>query len=400
MNPREPITAWDKSEGYRADTTTRPVWRNRGDGQPFFIVINTMRTHESRVWPDSTEPAITDPRAVSVPPYYPDTPTVRSDLARHYDNIARMDEWVGQILDLLDQDGLAESTVVFFWSDHGDGLPRAKRWLYDSGLRVPLIIRWPGQIEPGSVDSTLVSFLDLAPTVLSIANVDIPIHLQGRIIAGNRAEPPPEFLFGARDRIDGSYDRVRSVRNRHFKYIRNYYPEKPYILYVPYRDRMPTMQELLKLKEDNTASGPVGLWLRDSRPPEELYDTSTDPHEVENLAFKPAYTEIRQTMGAALDEWELETGDLGSIPESELVERMWPNGEQPVTAPPEFIFRGDRLVIRCVTEGASAAYATNDRNEAHWLLYTHPLNPSSGSTLRARCIRYGFKASPEATMSF
>ena len=148
----EPLTAWDES-------SPSAHWRNRAPDQPFLAVFNSGRTHESRVWPNPEEEPILDPARVEVPPYYPDTPVVRTDLARHYDNITRVDGWVGHLLDQLEEDGLSENTIVFFFSDHGDGLPRAKRWLYDSGLRVPMFVRWPGKIEAGSVTDRLVSFV-------------------------------------------------------------------------------------------------------------------------------------------------------------------------------------------------------------------------------------------------
>ena len=188
-----PVTAWDES-------SDSAHWRGRTDpAQPFFAVFNFTTTHESRIWPDPAaaaealglppafappvpEPLRTDPEAVTVPPYYPDTPVVRRDIAQQYDNIATMDAQAGAVLAQLEEDGLADNTIVFFWSDHGDGLPRHKRWLYDSGLHVPMIIRMPGQ-QP-SVNNDLISFLDLAPTVLSLAGIEPPAHMQGHALMG------------------------------------------------------------------------------------------------------------------------------------------------------------------------------------------------------------------------
>ena len=181
-----PFTIWD-------DLGNGAHWRNRPDAQqPFFSVFNLEITHESRIFPSSParkgKPLVTDLAKITVPPYYPDTPVVREELARMYDNIADLDGQVAEILKQLEDDGLAENTIVFYWSDHGDGVPRAKRSLYDSGLRVPLMIRWPKALAPtttpGSVNDELVSLLDLAPTVLAIAGVEIPTHLQGRPLLG------------------------------------------------------------------------------------------------------------------------------------------------------------------------------------------------------------------------
>ena len=210
-----PFTIWD-------DLGNRAHWRNRPDrSQPFFSVFNLEVTHESQIFPSSParkgKKLVTDPAEVKVPPYYPDTPLVREELARMYDNIADMDGQVGEILKQLDEDGLADNTVVFYWSDHGDGVPRAKRSLYDSGLRVPLMIRIPPQLgkaaAPGTVRDDLVSFVDLAPTVLALAGLDVPAHMQGRVLAGAAAGPAPPYVFGARDRMDAEYDMMRSARD-------------------------------------------------------------------------------------------------------------------------------------------------------------------------------------------
>ena len=396
FNPREPLTAWDESVGYKADAIIEPVWRKAGPGQPFFIVMNTMRTHESRVWPDSTESASTRPESVAVPAYYPDVPAVRTDLARHYDNIRRMDTWVGEVLALLEEDGLASNTAVFFFTDHGDGLPRAKRWLYDSGLHVPLIVRWPEHLDAGATSDELVSFVDLAPTVLSMAGVPLPSQFQGRAFLGRARGPEPRFIFAARDRIDGSHDRVRAVRDKRFKLIRNFEPDLPYILDVPYRDRMPTMQELLRLQREGSPTGPVSLWLAPHRPAVELYDTDTDPYEVHNLAADARYSAVVNRMDEALREWQRETADMGAVPESTLVDSMWPGGIQPSTMAPE-IRRSENLEvsISSETEGASIAYTMDDGEDPRWQLYTRPFRVDAPVVIRAVAVRYGFRTSPE-----
>ncbi|MEZ4700261.1 MAG: sulfatase [Rhodothermales bacterium] len=268
---RQPLTAWDES-GPAAH------WRNRpNQDQPFFSVFNYTGTHESRVWPRDGQPIVTDTALVTVPPYYPDEPVVREDLARMYDNIAAMDDWVGMILDDLRAEGLANNTIVMFWSDHGDGMPRAKRWLYDSGLHIPLIVRWPGRLAGGGVDDQLVSAIDLAPTVLAIAGVPLPVHLQGRPFLGRTNTPARDVVFAARDRHDEAYDRVRAVRDRRFKYIQNFYPDLPYVQFLPYENRNETMKLLLRFHAENRLTGAQKLWFRSSRPPEELYDTEADP---------------------------------------------------------------------------------------------------------------------------
>lgn len=410
-DPAQPITAWDES-------SDQAHWRNRPEpDMPFFSVFNIMTSHESHVWPDHPihegEGPITDPSAVELPPYYPDTLPVREDLARHYDNIARVDRRVGAILEELEQDGLADNTIVFFWTDHGDGLPRAKRWLYDSGLHIPLIIRWPGEIRPGSVNDELTSTVDLAPTVLSMVGVEIPAHMQGRVLVGRDQHPEPEFVYASRDRVDTAYDMVRAVRDRRFKYIRNFYPELPYVLHVPYRNRSVTMQELLRLNMQGALTGPQSLWLRDKRPPEELYDTREDPHEINNLANDSRYRAELERMRAALDNWMLETADWGRVPEAEMIHRMWTDGVQPQTATPVILPRRAKdlemgaveiyvmdspgeVIIYVPTQGASTEYTTEEGKNAPWRLYTGPLRILSTTTIRARAVRYGYSQSREA----
>ena len=389
-----PLTAWDES----SDTAH---WRGRAPGQPFFAVFNSGRTHESRVWPNAEEEAMLDPARVEVPPYYPDTPVVRTDLARHYDNITRVDLWVGRILEQLEDDGLSENTIVFFFSDHGDGLPRAKRWVYDSGLRVPMFVRWTGEIAPGSVTDRLVSFVDFAPTVLSLAGVEIPEHIQGKAFLGAAAGPAREYVFAARDRMDEAYDRMRAARDERFKYILHFQPEKPYVQTIPYRNRMPLMQELLRLNQEGRLEGPQQLWFRSRKPPQELYDLHSDPHEIKNLAEDPGHRQILERLRQAMEAWRTEVGDMGVIPEDRMVEQMWPGGVQPVTATPSIHPSGGesgrplQVTLSCPTNGASIAYTTEEGETPYWRLYHGPVE-LTGNLLRARAVRYGYKESAEA----
>ena len=233
-----PFTAWDKGRD----------WRSRPEGMPFFCVINLTVSHESRNWPRKGEKLVHDPDKAPVPPYYPDTPIVRQNLARYYDNVTKMDAQAGKILEQLESDGLADNTVVLFWSDHGRGLPRHKRWIYDSGIHVPLIVRWPGTIQPGETCDDLVCLVDLGPTVLSLAGVTVPPHVQGRPFLGGQKAEPRAFIVAARERMDkSSDDHIRCVRDKRHKYIRNFMPHKPYAQPIPYRDRMPIMKEWRRL---------------------------------------------------------------------------------------------------------------------------------------------------------
>ena len=387
-----PFTAWDES-------SKRAHWRNRPEGSAFFSVINLTVSHESRSWPKKGEKLIHDPGKAVLPPYWPDTPVVRENLARYYDNVTKMDQQAGEILRQLADDELADDTVVFFWGDHGRGLPRHKRWVYDSGIHVPLIIRWPGRIKGGEVCEDLVSCVDFAPTVLSIAGAAIPAYMQGRAFLGEQKGKTREYIFAGRERMDAkSDDHIRCVRDRRHKYIRNFMPEKPYAQPIPYRDKMPIMQEWRRLNAEGKLTGPQRLFFRETKPAEELYDIVSDPHEINNLAESPAHREVIERMRGVLDEWIKKTGDLGGIPEDELIERMWPGRKQPVTATPavETTAASDSevtVIITCATEGASIGYRVG--SDGRWLLYTEPVRLAGGTELWTRAIRIGYKPSGE-----
>ena len=413
-----PFTIWD-------DLGRDAHWRNRANkSQPFFSVFNLEVTHESQSFPSSAarkgKPPVTRAADVRVPPYYPDTPVVRDELARMYDNIQDMDAQVADILRQLEEDGLAENTIVFYWSDHGDGVPRAKRSLYDSGLRVPLMIRVPPRLgvgaTPGSVRDDLVSLVDLAPTVLALAGLDPPAHMQGRVLIGPRTAPPAEYVFGARDRMDAEYDMMRSARDAQYLYIRNFSPELPYAGHIIYRNQSAIMQEWLRLQAEGALTGSPTLWMRTSRPPEELYDVRRDPHQIDNLAGAPAHRRTLERMRSAVSGWMTRIGDQGLINEAEMIDRMWPGGVQPVTARPYIVPRRSttkperqesivvtgpmEVVIYVPTQGASVGYTTDTGANAKWRLYTGPILVRGPMTLRAKAIRYGYKESEEARVTF
>ena len=399
-----PITAWDES-------SRKAHWRNRRPGQPFFAVFNLTVTHESqirctpeeiarhmaRVRPEDRH----DPLEAVLPPYYPDTPIVRNDWARYCDLITAMDLQVADLLKQLDEDGLADSTIVFFYSDHGRGLPRAKRWLYDSGLHVPMIIRWPDGAQAGTTSDELVSFVDLGPTVLSLAGVEVPAHMRGRPFLGKQKAEPREYVFAARDRMDETYDVIRAVRDKRYKYLRNFKPGRPYAQYIDYMEKMPTMQELRRLNKAGELLGPQRLFFLPEKPPEELYDITVDPHEINNLAARPEHGEVLTRMRRVLADWMAETNDLGLIPEEELNERVRPGGQWSTTAPPRIVPQGGdfspriEVTLQCETEGASIAYTTETGDKAHWHLYSRPIIIENSAALRAKAIRLGYHESPE-----
>ena len=406
-----PITAWD-------DNSNQGHWRNRGEGQPFFSVFNPIVTHESGMWEKEDRPLTTNPDDVELPPYLPDTPKARAALARQYDNLATADARVGELLDQLEEDGLAENTIVFLWSDHGEGLPRGKRWPYDAGIRIPLIVRWHEELNPGSESDQLVSLIDLGPTVLSLCGVQAPQHLQGHPFLGPE-KVEREYIFATRDRLDLSYHMLRAVRDKKYKYIRNYYPEKPYLLWDPVCNRHPVMQEMWRLYVEGKLEGDQLVMFRSPCPTEELYDVENDKYELNNLAEDTAHANVLDRMRETLAAWQSEFGDMGNISEEQMVAQWYPNGTQPQTASPLFIPINASntgmepaledgawdapllLQLYCSTQGASIAYTTEQGEDVRWQLYTEPLRLPKGETvIRAKAIRIGYKESDEKSLKF
>jgi len=406
-----PASIWD-------ECSRNAHYRNRPDkNQPFFAVFNWVGTHESQNWDISN--VKTDPNSVSVPPYYPDNEIIRKNIARMYDNVAKLDSVVGVLLDELEKEGELDNTIIFFWGDHGDGLPRAKRWLYDSGLNIPLIIRFPGGKDAGTVNGQLISSIDFGPTVLSLAGIPVPSHMQGRPFLGNQASSPRNAVFAARDRVDESYDMIRSVRTRDFLYIRNYYPNEPFPIWVPYLSNMPIYKEMLRLDSEDKLTGPQKSWMAYKRPPEELYDVKADPYQINNLAENPRYKSVMDELRKRQDQWTLETGDMGLLNEPEMIENMWPGLKQPVTDIPYFIVNSpeDRasknyrtggsfsspmtLGFYCPTHGSSIVYTFEEKENPRWLLYSGPLHLKPGNySIRIKAVRYGYKDSDELKAAF
>lgn len=412
----EPFTIWDENGVF-------VEWSDRPKGRPFFAMENFFVTHESGLFPrrfprDGIEASlrlahlgnewsyeeVVSPEEVQVPPYYPDTPVVRKTLARLYGNIALMDAQVGRILSELEAAGLADSTIVVFTTDHGDGLPRAKREVYDSGIRVPMVIRWPRKwmpdgLEPGQIDERLVSFIDLAPQILAWAGLATPPWMQGRPFVGPGSDPPREMIFAARDRMDEVEDRVRAARDRQWKYIRNYRPEQAGALPSAFRDHLDLMAELWELDRAGQLEGPPALWFAAPRPREELYFLPEDPDEVRNRVGDPEHEATLVRMRAELDAWLAAIPDQGAIPEPELVEGFWPGGVQPTTSPPSVrivpaVGGGESVVLDSATPGASIGFRRNGRGViSDWDLYGGAFVAVAGDEIEAKAIRYGYEES-------
>ncbi len=319
-NLEQPVKVWDES-------SNRAHWRKRKPGQPFFSVFNFTTSHESQI---RTRPhrAIHDPEKVSIPPYHPDTPESRQDWAQYYDKITEMDQQVGQVLAQLRADDLEESTIILYYGDHGSGMPRSKRWLYQSGLHVPLVVYVPQRYrtvvgdlyQPASQNKRLVSFVDLVPTMLSIMGSRPPAHLQGKAFLGKFAEGNPEYIYGFRDRMDERYDMSRAVRDQRFHYIRNFMPHRPQGTFLNYMFQTPTTRAWHKLFEEDKLTEAQSAFFR-TKPAEELYDIESDPYEIHNLAGSAEHAMTLSRMRDALQKWMIEIRDVGLVPEGEVLER-------------------------------------------------------------------------------
>lgn len=372
-----PVSAFD-------DCSDTGHWRNRPTPDtPFFAAFQGLITHESQIYLDDEAfaartghvPAADrhDPAKAPLPPYYPDTEVFRRSWARYNDLITEMDHWVGTLLDQLEEDGLVENTIVVFWSDHGLGMPRGKRWLNDSGLHEPLIVSWPGRIPAGSVNTALVHLMDLAPTTLRLCDVAVPPHMHGVPFLTADGRPIPdanEYLFAGRDRMGELEDMTRSVRDRRFRYIRHYHPDRSPMQHCNYPDHLWTWAEMRTMAsreagqrargERRSVLSPLQRSLvAPDKPVEELYDIVEDPYEEWNLADSAAHAADLERLRGALEQWQHTYGDLGFLSEDDLMERWRPGGVWSVTATPEIADRADVTAATCATDGARIVWTAD-----------------------------------------
>jgi hypothetical protein len=319
-------------DGRWDDQGNEAHWRNREEDQQFFSVFNYGITHEGPTNRISEADVKSlkerhDPNDAVLPPYYPDTPEMRRIWAHQYDLISVLDQQVEVLLGQLKEDGLYENTIIFYFSDHGFGLPRYKRWLYHTGLHVPLIVRVPEKYrhlmpeKPGSREDQLVNFVDFAPTVLSLAGIDIPDHMVGGAFAGEQKAPDRIYTFGARSRADDIYEISRCVMDNRYIYIRNFFPHQSYVTEaIIFSDMKASYKELWHLKEAGELNQEAAKFWQ-PKYYEELYDLELDPHELNNLAGNPQYREKVESMQKALYDWMIENRDVGLLNESEMMNR-------------------------------------------------------------------------------
>ena len=307
-------------------------WEDLKDNQPFYAQINFSETHRGRAWNEAhtriESPA--DPEKVHVPPYYPEHPEVRKDWAQYLNTVMALDRKVGDMLALLERDGLAENTIVVFMADHGRAMVRGKQWPYDSGLRVPLIVYFPPGVDalsgylPGTISDQLISSIDVTATTIAMAGMQKPESMQGRVFLGSQTEAPRSYVYSGRDRGDETVDRIRTIRSKRYRYIRNFYPEKPILQTNRYKEASyPTMWVLRKMHQDGTLSPDAARLMARSRPSEELYDVLADPYEMNNLASSLDHQEILNHLRGNLEEWIVASNDQGRYPESPEVHAFY-----------------------------------------------------------------------------
>lgn len=320
-NLAKPGQVWDESSG-------KAHYKNRAVGQPFFAIFNSTKSHESQI---RTRPhtAVHDPAKIRVPAYHPDTPEVRQDWAQYYDKVTEVDADAGRHLNELAAAGLADDTIVFYYADHGSGMPRSKRWPCNSGLQVPVVVHFPAkwkhlappEYKPSGVSDRLISFVDFAPTVLSLAGIQPPAWMQGHAFAGKFVAPAQPYIFGFRGRMDERIDCVRSVSDGRYVYLRNFMPHLSQAQHVDYQFQTPSTRVWFDLYKSGKTTEAQSIFWRTPKAPEELYDLTTDPDEVKNLANSPQHHEVVAKFRKAQSDLAAKIRDVGLLPEGEIHSR-------------------------------------------------------------------------------
>ncbi|MGB7346197.1 MAG: sulfatase [Pirellulaceae bacterium] len=312
---------WDQS-------SNKAHWRDRpNDETPFFSIFNFTISHESKIR-SKPHTLVHDPAKARVPAYQPDVYEVRRDWAQYYDKLTEMDAQVGKVLKQLEEDGLADSTIVFYYGDHGSGMPRSKRWPFNSGLHVPFILHVPAKFkelapadyQAGGLSDRLVSFVDMGPTAISLTGAVPPKNMQGVPFAGKHNGEPKQYLFGYRGRMDERIDMVRSCTDGRYVYMKHFYPQRPYLKHVAYMFATPTTR-IWKEMFDAGKLNDVQAKVWRSKPTEELFDLESDPDETINLATRNEHADRVVQMRTAIHDWMIETRDMGVFPESEMHRR-------------------------------------------------------------------------------
>ena len=405
-----PFTIWNSEKD-------KFGWKNRKNSEPFFGMINLIITHESGIFRGKMNSVDTQaiklmqqtrqmlyeapikPENVIVPPFLPDTSEVRKDIARAYNNIYILDIEVKEIIDQLKKDNILDDTIIIFTSDHGDGLPRYKRELFDTGINVPFIILVPKKFsswqKPGEKIYDLVSFLDIAPTVLDLAGVSIPSYMDGKSIFGNEKN---EYIFAARDRLDSFKGKTRAVRNKDYKLIKNYSLGIVGAQKLSFRENLMSMKELRKMYENNELNEIQKIWL-ELIPELQLYDLNNDPYEINNLAYDPNYKDKVLLLENVLEQWIEKNNFHGHLEEEDLIEVFWPENTQPQTTEPLYSLEDGFLHLKNndVSKDASIGFSYDGKN---WEVYSEPIEIKKNKKIYFKAVRYGWKESETKIVKF
>jgi len=405
-----PFTIWNSEKD-------KFGWKNRKNSEPFFGMINLIITHESGIFRGKMNSVDTQaiklmqqtrqmlyeapikPENVIVPPFLPDTSEVRKDIARAYNNIYILDIEVKEIIDQLKKDNILDDTIIIFTSDHGDGLPRYKRELFDTGINVPFIILVPKKFsswqKPGEKIYDLVSFLDIAPTVLDLAGVSIPSYMDGKSIFGSEKN---DYIFAARDRLDSFKGKTRAVRNKDYKFIKNYSLGIVGAQKLSFRENLMSMKELRKMYENNELNEIQKIWL-ELIPELQLYDLNEDPYEINNLAYDPNYKEKVLLLENVLEQWIEKNNFHGHLEEEDLIEVFWPENTQPQTTEPLYSLEDGFLYLKNndVSKNASIGFSYDGKN---WEVYSEPIEIKKNKKVYFKAVRYGWKESETKIVKF
>ena len=388
-----PVGAWDE-QGNKAH------WKNAPAGRPFFSVFNINVTHESFIWKNSKMPLAVSPDKIILPPYYPDTKTVRHDHAVLYTNIAKMDKQFHQLLQELEKSGQAKNTIVIFYSDNGGPLPRAKREIMDSGTHVPFMIRFPDGKWAGTKNQALNMFVDIPATILSLANIQPPAYMHGQAMYGPyKASKQREYVFGATDRFDEQVEKRASIRSERYLYIRNYMPEQSVYRPVGFRLSMPMMCEMLDMYKNGQLNEVQKRWFEAPAYAEELYDCKSDPHQIKNLVTDKKSQAILEKMRLAYrKQWiDAYNKEWESCPEKYFIDKMWPGGVKPQAETPCLKVEGESVKVDNDLRLYTAIYQINDAGmngkKDHWMLYTSPVSLRKGEQITVRLERIGYRPS-------
>lgn len=382
-NFQKTVGAWDESskDGH---------WRKKPKDAPFFSVFNFEVTHESRIWQRGNDELLVSPDSVPVPPYFPNSKEIRHDIAVNYSNLIRLDNELGKILNQLREDGLYDNSIIFFYGDHGGPFPRHKRALYETGIKVPLIIKFVNNEKEVDRDDRFLSFIDFAPSVLSLAGIEPPEVMQGKAQFGDYVNAETsKYVFSSSDRFDEMVDRLRAVRSGRYKYIKNFNTDVSNALPVKYREQMPMMQKLNELWDDGKLDSVQSLWFRTPKPEEELYDLEEDPFELVNIADRQEYQDTLVQLRNVLNEWIASTNDLGQYPEVELMAKWIPDGTQFKLPPLEL--EENEGVIKLLSKHASSSILWKQPQDSTWLLYKDPLPKTK--PFEAKAVRIGYEDS-------